>query len=84
MPAFAHGIDNKTPEYFRKFPGGKIPAFEGPDGFLLTETTAISKYSAYATSPLEMAQVNPFFFTQSWPSHPNPMSSWEVPSRRRL
>jgi hypothetical protein len=84
MPAFAHAMDNKTPEYLRKFPGGKIPAFEGPDGFLLTETMAISKYSAYATSRLGIARVNPFSFTQSRPSHPNLMSSWEVPSRRRL
>lgn len=37
---------NRTPEYLAKFPHGKVPAFEGPDGFLLTESTAIAKYVA--------------------------------------
>jgi len=39
-------VDNKTPEYLAKFPIGKIPAFEGADGFLLVESTAIAKYVA--------------------------------------
>ena len=34
-----------TPEYFAKFPHGKIPAWEGKDGFLLTESHAIGRYS---------------------------------------
>jgi hypothetical protein len=42
---YEHGVTNKTPEYLAKFPAGKIPAFEGADGFLLTETYAIAKYS---------------------------------------
>jgi elongation factor 1-gamma len=39
-------VDNKKPEFLRKFPLGQIPAFEGKDGFLLTQTPAIMKYSA--------------------------------------
>jgi elongation factor 1-gamma len=44
MPEFTHMQDNKKTEYIAKFPGGKIPAFEGKDGFLLTETIAVTKY----------------------------------------
>jgi elongation factor 1-gamma len=46
LPAFVHAVDNKRLEFVRKFPAGKIMAFEGTDGFLLTETTAIAKYRA--------------------------------------
>lgn len=42
---------NRTPEYLAKFPHGKVPAFEGPDGFLLTESTAIAKYGTH-TPPI--------------------------------
>ena len=38
-------VDNKKPEFLAKFPHGKIPAFEGADGFKLTETPAIARYS---------------------------------------
>jgi hypothetical protein len=36
--------DTKTPEYLSKFPTGKIPAFEGSDGLLLVESSAIARY----------------------------------------
>jgi elongation factor 1-gamma len=45
VPEFTHFQDNKKTDYIAKFPGGKIPAFEGKDGFLLTETIAVTKYS---------------------------------------
>ncbi|KDN39258.1 eEF1-gamma domain-containing protein [Tilletiaria anomala UBC 951] len=38
--------DCRKPEYLAKFPMGKIPAFEGADGFLLTESQAIARYVA--------------------------------------
>ena len=41
---YVHFEDNKKPEYLSKFPHGKIPAFEGKDGFLLTESYAIARY----------------------------------------
>jgi hypothetical protein len=39
--------DAKKPEYLAKFPMGQIPAFEGTDGFKLTETRAVARYSEY-------------------------------------
>lgn len=35
---------NKTPEFLKKFPLGKIPSFETPSGFRLTESNAIAYY----------------------------------------
>jgi elongation factor 1-gamma len=40
------GVDNKTDEYVKKFPLGKVPAFEGADGFTLYESSAIAYYVA--------------------------------------
>ena len=41
---YVHFEDNKKPEFLAKFPHGKIPAFEGSDGFKLFEGTAIARY----------------------------------------
>ncbi|KIJ64379.1 hypothetical protein HYDPIDRAFT_28820 [Hydnomerulius pinastri MD-312] len=46
IPAYAHFEDNKKPEFLSKFPHGKIPAFEGANGFNLTEGAAIARYLA--------------------------------------
>lgn len=43
---FEWAKSNKTPEYLAKFPLGKVPSFEGADGFLLTESRAIAEYIA--------------------------------------
>ena len=43
--SYEHFVDNKKPEFLSKFPHGKIPAFEGADGFKLVEGAAISRYS---------------------------------------
>ncbi|KAJ1933408.1 hypothetical protein EC988_009129, partial [Linderina pennispora] len=54
-PEFQMGVDNKTPEYLAKYPAGKVPAFEGADGFRLTDSSAIAYYvasKAGADSPL--------------------------------
>ena len=40
------GESNKKPEFLNKFPLGKVPAFEGSDGVLLTESNAIAYYVA--------------------------------------
>src|SRR5689334_13462473 len=53
MPDFTYGTTNKTPEYLAKFPLGKIPAFEGADGFLLTEGNAIGCYIAESAPSAE-------------------------------
>merc|ERR1712024_397050 len=40
------GETNKSPEFLKKFPLGKVPAIEGSDGVLLTESNAIAYYVA--------------------------------------
>lgn len=40
----AVGEDTKTDEFLTKFPFGKVPAFEGADGFTLFESSAIAQY----------------------------------------
>ncbi|KAI3397114.1 hypothetical protein diail_11175 [Diaporthe ilicicola] len=46
VPEFQMGQANKAPEFLAKFPLGKVPAFEGADGFTLTEGSAIAAYVA--------------------------------------
>lgn len=41
---YVHFEDNKKPEFLAKFPHGKIPAFDGADGFKLFESAAIARY----------------------------------------
>ncbi|KAI6104919.1 glutathione S-transferase C-terminal-like protein [Pisolithus croceorrhizus] len=41
---FEFGVTNKSPEFTRKFPLAKIPAFEDNEGFKLIEGTAIARY----------------------------------------
>lgn len=43
---FQMGVTNKSPEFLAKFPLGKVPAFEGADGFCIAEGAAISTYLA--------------------------------------
>ncbi|KAJ8045178.1 Elongation factor 1-gamma [Holothuria leucospilota] len=45
-PAFKLGETNKSPDFLKKFPLGKVPAFEGSDGTLLYESNAIAYYVA--------------------------------------
>jgi elongation factor 1-gamma len=54
VPAgFQMGKTNKTPEYLAKFPLGKIPSFETPSGYYLTETNAICYYICESGSKKE-------------------------------
>lgn len=46
--AYEHRVDNKKPEFLAKFPHGKIPAWEGPDGFKLFEAAAIARYGEFS------------------------------------
>ncbi|KAL0952698.1 hypothetical protein HGRIS_006934 [Hohenbuehelia grisea] len=47
LPAqYTHFEDNKKPEFLAKFPHGKIPSFEGADGFKLFEGSSIARYLA--------------------------------------
>merc|ERR1711887_247358 len=43
---FVFGETNKSADFLKKFPLGKVPAFEGSDGLLLTESNAIAYYVA--------------------------------------
>ncbi|XP_047099541.1 elongation factor 1-gamma [Schistocerca piceifrons] len=60
-PGFVFGETNKTESFLKKFPLGKVPAFESSDGHYLTESNAIAYYVANAQlrgqSDLERAQV---------------------------
>ncbi|KAJ3258709.1 Elongation factor 1-gamma [Boothiomyces macroporosus] len=40
------GKENTLPEFLAKFPLGKVPAFEGADGFTVYESNAIAYYVA--------------------------------------
>jgi len=45
-PNFQMGVTNKTEEFTKKFPLGKVPALETADGFYLAEGAAIAKFIA--------------------------------------
>lgn len=47
-PEYKHFVTNSTPEWLAKFPLGKVPAFEGVDGFRLTEGIAIARYCEWS------------------------------------
>ena len=53
--------DSYKPEFTSKFPLGQVPAFEGPDNFLLTESRAILRYGTYTTRGWMMAQDGEIF-----------------------
>ncbi|EGW08387.1 Elongation factor 1-gamma [Cricetulus griseus] len=40
-PHFHFGQTNRTPEFLRKFPAGKVPAFKGDDGFCVFERMSL-------------------------------------------
>nr|ATP16744.1 elongation factor 1gamma [Adelphocoris suturalis] len=60
-PGFVFGETNKTPEFLKKFPLGKVPAFETKDGQCITESNAIAWYVASnelrGKTDIEKAQV---------------------------
>ncbi|NXD46190.1 EF1G factor, partial [Copsychus sechellarum] len=43
-PQFHFGHTNRSPQFLQKFPLGKVPAFEGDDGFCVFESNAIAYY----------------------------------------
>ena len=43
---FVFGETNKTPDFLKKFPLGKVPAFEGSDETILTKSNAIAYHVA--------------------------------------
>nr|KAF6275391.1 eukaryotic translation elongation factor 1 gamma [Myotis myotis] len=82
-PHFHFGQTNRTPEFLRKFPAGKVPAFEGDDGFCVFESNAIAYYVSNedlrGSSPEAAAQV------VQWVSFADsdivpPASTWVFPT----
>uniref|UniRef100_A0A8C0TN60 Elongation factor 1-gamma n=2 Tax=Canis lupus familiaris TaxID=9615 RepID=A0A8C0TN60_CANLF len=82
-PHFHFGQTNRTPEFLRKFPAGKVPAFEGDDGFCVFESNAI----AYYVSNEELRGNTPEAAAQvvQWVSFADsdivpPASTWVLPT----
>jgi len=63
---FEFGKTNQTPEFLKKFPLGKVPAFEGADGTWLFESNAIAYY--VATESLRGKTVEAQAAVQQWMS----------------
>ena len=83
-PAHFHfGQTNRTPKSLHKFPAGKVPAFEGEDGFCVFESNAI----AYYVSNEELQRSTPEAAAQvvQWVSFADsdivsPASTWVLPT----
>ncbi|XP_046664728.1 elongation factor 1-gamma isoform X2 [Homalodisca vitripennis] len=60
-PGFVFGETNKSETFLKKFPLGKVPAFESSDGKCITESNAIAYFVANAqlrgADELEKAQI---------------------------
>ncbi|KAB0398117.1 hypothetical protein E2I00_000422, partial [Balaenoptera physalus] len=76
-PHFHFGQTKHTPEFLHKFPAGKVPAFEGDDGFCVVESNAI----AYHVSNEELRGSTPEAAAQvvQW-RHSPPASIWVFPT----
>jgi len=66
VPEFKMGVDNKTPEFLKKNPLGKVPVLETEEGSVF-ESNAIARYVAraggdkaklYGRTPIEAGQVD--------------------------
>ncbi|XP_063352700.1 elongation factor 1-gamma [Pelmatolapia mariae] len=82
-PAFTFGQTNRTPAFLNNFPLGKVPAYQGDDGFCLFESNAIAHYLSNDTlrgsTPQAAAQV------LQWVSFADseiipPASAWVFPT----
>uniref|UniRef100_A0AAY4D2E6 Elongation factor 1-gamma n=1 Tax=Denticeps clupeoides TaxID=299321 RepID=A0AAY4D2E6_9TELE len=82
-PAFTFGQTNRAPAFLNNFPLGKVPAFQGDDGFCLFESNAIAHYlssdALRGGSPQSSAQV------LQWVSFADseiipPASAWVFPT----
>uniref|UniRef100_A0A665XFA0 Elongation factor 1-gamma n=1 Tax=Echeneis naucrates TaxID=173247 RepID=A0A665XFA0_ECHNA len=82
-PAFTFGQTNRTPAFLNNFPLGKVPAFQGDDGFCLFESNAIAHYlsndALRGNTPQAAAQV------LQWVSFADseiipPASAWVFPT----
>ncbi|KAK2168402.1 hypothetical protein LSH36_17g10012 [Paralvinella palmiformis] len=63
-PDFKFGETNKTDAFLKKFPLGKVPAFESKDGVILFESNAIAYY--VANDALRGANIKDSAYVQQW------------------
>uniref|UniRef100_A0A8C5ABQ8 Eukaryotic translation elongation factor 1 gamma n=1 Tax=Gadus morhua TaxID=8049 RepID=A0A8C5ABQ8_GADMO len=82
-PAFTFGQTNRTPAFLNNFPLGKVPAYQGDDGFCLFESNAIAHFlsneALRGATPQAAAQV------LQWVSFADaeivpPASAWVFPT----
>jgi elongation factor 1-gamma len=60
VPAgFKMGVENKTPEFLAKFPMGKVPAADTPEG-PVSESFAIARYIARSAADMDLLGVTPY------------------------
>jgi elongation factor 1-gamma len=63
-PEFKFGETNKTDAFLKKFPLGKVPAFESKDGVVLFESNAIAWF--LANESLRGSSVTDAAYVQQW------------------
>jgi len=63
-PDFKFGETNKGEAFLRKFPLGKVPAFESDDGVILSESNAIAYY--VANDALRGASITDAAYVRQW------------------
>ncbi|KAG7282633.1 hypothetical protein CRUP_021307 [Coryphaenoides rupestris] len=82
-PAFSFGQTNRAPAFLNNFPLGKVPAYQGDDGFCLFESNAIAHFlsneALRGATPQAAAQV------LQWVSFADaeivpPASAWVFPT----
>uniref|UniRef100_A0A674CJQ1 Eukaryotic translation elongation factor 1 gamma n=1 Tax=Salmo trutta TaxID=8032 RepID=A0A674CJQ1_SALTR len=82
-PAFTFGQTNRTPAFLNNFPLGKVPAFQGDDGFCLFESNAIAHYlsneALRGSSPQAQSQVLQWMSFADAEIIP-PASAWVFPT----
>ncbi|NXU18336.1 EF1G factor, partial [Pardalotus punctatus] len=82
-PHFHFGHTNRTPQFLQKFPVGKVPAFEGDDGFCVFESNAIAYY--VSTEELRGSTPEAAAAVLQWMNFADsdvvpPASTWVIPT----
>uniref|UniRef100_A0A672MEN1 Elongation factor 1-gamma n=1 Tax=Sinocyclocheilus grahami TaxID=75366 RepID=A0A672MEN1_SINGR len=82
-PAFTFGQTNRSPAFLSNFPLGKVPAYQGDDGFCLFESNAIAHFlsndALRGSTPQDSAQVLQWVSLADSEIIP-PASAWVFPT----
>ena len=85
LPPFQMGVTNKTPEFLKKNPHGKVPVLELDDGRCIFESNAIARYVArlsdkglFGTTTWNLGQVE-MWIDLSTNEIDAPLASWVLP-----